>query len=118
MASIEGLKAVNALAAQIITVSSGLLAFTVTFAEKFAPKDGPILAPGKIRISWVLFAVTILLGFWTLMAAAGTLDEIDRGGPESNPRRWNIRIPAVLMLGAFLLAVVFLIMAGWSLASR
>src|SRR6266481_7617563 len=65
---IEGLKASNTLTSQLITISSGLLAFTVTFAEKFTRKGEAITPPTALKIAWVCFAVTILLGFWTLMA--------------------------------------------------
>jgi len=115
-AGIEGLKAANSLTSQVITVSSGLLAFTVTFAEKFSPKDHGISSPTALKISWVCFAVSILLGFWTLMAISGTLNQLDRGDQETNAGRWNIRIPALLMFGLFLLGIIFLIAAGWTLA--
>jgi hypothetical protein len=112
---IEGLKASNTLTSQLITISSGLLGFTVTFAEKFTPKGEAIAPPTALKIAWVCFAVTILLGFWTLMALNGTLNEIDRSLPETNPNRWNIRIPAFIMFAVFLLGVIFMIAAGWSI---
>src|ERR1700674_923114 len=114
-AGIESLKAAGTLTAQLITVSSGLLAFTVTFAEKFTPKNADIAPPLPLKISWVCFAVSILLGFWTLMALTGTLTQIDRSIPETNPERWNIRIPAICMFAVFFLSVIFLIGAGWTI---
>jgi hypothetical protein len=115
MAGVEGLKAANALVAQIVTVSAGLLAFTVTFAEKFTPKDQMISPPASLKVAWICFAVTILFGFWTLMATTGTLNEIDSGKAESNPERWNIRIPAALAILVFLMGAVALIVAGWTM---
>jgi hypothetical protein len=112
----EGLKAAASLTGQLITVSAGLLAFTVTFAEKFTPKDGTISPPMALKVSWVLFAVTILAGFWTLMALTGTLNDIDRGGAEKNPKRSNISIPAFIMLALFIIGVISLIVAGWTIA--
>ncbi len=112
----EGLKAASTLTGQLITVSAGLLAFTVTFAEKFTPKDHPISVPTALKLSWVCFAVDILIGFWTLMAITGTLDVLDHGQAETNPERWNIRIPALIMFAVFLLGIVFLIAAGWTVA--
>jgi hypothetical protein len=100
MAGTESLKSAGTLTGQLITVSSGLLAFTVTFAEKFTPKGAEIEAPLPLKISWVCFALSILIGFWTLMALTGTLTEIDRAVPESNPARWNIRIPAMAMFAS------------------
>ncbi|WP_342712869.1 hypothetical protein AAFG13_18100 [Bradyrhizobium sp. B124] len=115
---IEGLKASNALTGQLITVAAGLLAFTITFAEKFTPKDQPIVVPGTLKASWVCFAVSIVFGFWTLMALNGTLNQLDRGEAETNPARWNIRVPAIAMFSVFLLGTVLLIWAGWTIAGR
>jgi hypothetical protein len=113
---IEGLKAANTLTAQAITVAAGLLAFTVTFAEKFVPTGKPFVLPATLKISWVCFTITIVFGFWTLMAVAGTLLQVDRGQPETNPNRTNIQIPAVLTFLVFLAGIIALILAGWSLA--
>ena len=33
--------------------------------------------PAVLELSWVCFAVSILIGFWTLMALTGTLTQID-----------------------------------------
>jgi hypothetical protein len=118
MAGIEGLKAANALVSQMITVSAGLLAFTVTFVEKFTPKDTAISVPWSLKVCWVLLAVNILFGFWTLMATTGTLNQIDKGMAESNPERTNIRVPAMPMVISFLFAIGFLIAAGWTISSR
>lgn len=115
MAGTEGLKAASTLTGQLITVSAGLLAFTVTFADKFAQKEGRIAPPLALKVSWVCFVASILFGFWTLMALAGTFDEIDRNA-NSNPGRGNIRIPAIIMIVIFFLGVVFLIGAGWTVA--
>ena len=114
---IEGLKAANTLTAQVITVAAGLVAFTVTFAEKFTPQGKPITLPAALKISWACFALTILVGFWTLMAVAGTLLQIDRGQPETNPERNNIRIPAGIMFVLFFLGVLSLMQAGCSIHS-
>jgi hypothetical protein len=116
-AGIEGLKTSNTLVAQVITVSAALLAFTVTFAEKFSPKDGPISPPLPLKISWLAFAVTILLAFWALMAITGTMNELDRGREETNPKRSNIRIPAVLTFLSFFIGVASLIVAGWQITN-
>jgi hypothetical protein len=87
----------------------------VTFAEKFTPAGEQIALPTALKISWVCFAATIVFGFWTLMAVAGTLLQIDRGEPETNPNRRNIQIPALIMFGLFLAGVISLMTAGWSL---
>src|SRR5882672_2589611 len=111
---IEGLKAANTLTSQVITVAAGLVAFTVTFAEKFTPQGKPISLPNMLKVSWACFALTILVGFWTLMAVAGTLLQLDRGGAETNPTRSNIRIPAGIMFALFFLGLFSLMQAGCS----
>jgi hypothetical protein len=114
-AGIEGLKAANTLTAQVITVAAGLLAFTVTFAEKFTPEGTQVTLPTALKISWLCFAAAIVFGFWTLMAVAGTLLQIDRGEAETNPKRTNIQIPARTMFVLFFAGVISLMIAGWSL---
>lgn len=115
MTGIEGLKSANALTSQIITISSGLLAFTVTFVEKFVPKGQNISTPNDIKISWFLFIITIFFGFWTLATITGTLDNIDLGKSNENNKRSNIFIPTILMYSSFILALIFLIFAGWKI---
>jgi hypothetical protein len=114
---IEGLKAANTLTAQVITVAAGLLAFTVTFAEKFTPAGKPIALPTALKASWLCFAATIVFGFLTLMAVAGTLLQIDRGDAETNLKRTNIKMPALIMLALFLAGVISLMIAGWSIGT-
>ncbi len=110
---IEGLKAANTLTSQVITVAAGLIAFTVTFAEKFTPAGKAISLPFAMKVSWICFGLTVIVGFWTLMAIAGTLLEIDRDGSESNSSRSNIQIPARIMFFLFLLGVISMIIAGF-----
>src|SRR4051812_6704105 len=112
MAGIEGLKSANTLTGQIITISSGLLVFTVTFVEKFSPEGQPLARPFSLKIAWILLLVTICLGFWTCGAITGTMNQIDSGNPETNPTRSNINIPAALMVFSFIFSVVFLLYTG------
>jgi hypothetical protein len=116
-AGIEGLKAANTLTAQVITVASGLLAFTVTFAEKFTPAGRAIALPITLKLSWGCFVLTIFFGFWTLLAVAGTLLELDRGRTETNPNRTNINFPGRCMFVLFFFGVSFLGVAGWCLGN-
>jgi hypothetical protein len=114
---VESLKAANGLASQVISVAAGLLAFTVTFAEKFTPPGKPLALPTSLKISWVCFVVTIVIGFWTLLAVMGSLEDIDRGGTETNKKRSNIKIPASLMFLFFLAGVGFLMIIGLTIGS-
>jgi hypothetical protein len=86
-AQIDGLKASADIAKQIITLSTGAVAFTVTFLDKFTAHDkGPIHdVPYGLYVAWALFGLTVLLSLWTLMAITGTLDAIDR-----QANGWNL----------------------------
>jgi hypothetical protein len=115
MPGIEGLKSSNALVAQIITVSAGLLAFTVTFVDKFTPKEEPPVVPYQLKLSWLFLVLTIIVGFWTTGAITGTLNLLDRGVAESNEGRTNILYPARFMVATLVISVGCLIWAGWSI---
>jgi hypothetical protein len=106
----ESLKAASGLTSQVITVAAGLLAFTVTFVEKFTPKGQALSPPMSLKLSWVCFAISIVLGFVTSMAIVGSIST--GGGPYDK----NICYPALGMFGLFLLGVISLIYAGWTIA--
>ena len=127
MASIEGPKAAIDITKQIITLSTGAVAFTITFLEKFsaAPEGQPLKVPDALYVAWVLFGFTILFALLNLMGITGTLESLDRkdngwsltrdqqlaaGGGKTH-EHW----PALLMLGCFLLAVIAMIVAGFSI---
>jgi hypothetical protein len=120
----EGLKAASEIAKQIIALCTGAVAFTVTFLEKFTqhPEKAPAHVPGSLYVSWVLFGFTIFFALWTLMAITGTLVSLDRqanGWPLDKRQQAaadgdgrHVQLPALLMLAAFLFAVIAMIAAG------
>jgi hypothetical protein len=98
---------------QVITLSSSIIAFTVTFAKEFKDSSSHQV-PWSLKISWSLYCIAVVLGLWTLMAITGTFDALDRGA-ESNQGRTNIRLPAQLMFIAFVSGIVATIWTGFSL---
>jgi hypothetical protein len=102
----EALKTANSLASQMITVAAGLLTFTVTFVEKFSPKNEALSPPLSLQISWLCFVAAIMFGFGTSMAIVGTMNS--GGGAYGS----SIRFMAGLMLLSFLAGVIALIIAG------
>lgn len=124
---VEGFKAAAEIAKQIIALSTGAVAFTVTFLEKFThPAPNKVLAvPPGLYVGWVLFGLTVLFAMWNLMAITGSLEAIDRkmnGWPltpaqelSANGDNGNGVLPAYLMIGSFLLAIVAIIWVGFSL---
>lgn len=119
----EGVKGQADLAKQIITLSTGAIAFTVTFLEKFSSTvDGRLVAPGQLYVAWLLFVVAIITALWNLMALNGTLEALDfhaNGWTASDNQKLaaegndaHSRLPALLMLAAFVGALVVLGIAG------
>lgn len=133
--NIEAPKAEADVAKQIISLSTAAVAFTVTFLEKFkAPGDpatGTAESAGNNTLlvlsnglywSWLLFGLTIAFALWYLMALNGTIVAMCRkendfvltpaqkraaeGGEE------HTKLPGVLMVLTFLLAVIALIWGG------
>lgn len=98
---------------QIITLSTGIVALTVTFAKEFKVSSNDLSVPLSLKLSWLLYCASVILAVWTLMAITGTLNELDRGGIETNQNRTNIRIPAVLMFAAFVGGIVTTIWSGF-----
>lgn len=115
---LEAFKAANALLSQLITVSAGLLTFTVTFVSYFkpSPQSAGLSAPLSIELCWVLLVLTIIFGFWALGAVVGTINRIETDKPE-NETYSNINIPTTLMLLSFLASIVALTVAGFHLAA-
>lgn len=87
-------------AKQFITLSTGILALTITFAKEIGggPSQG---APLLLGLGWVLYLLSILGGLWTLLALAG---EIEPLGVANSPsiRRSNVVTPAIFQIVAFL----------------
>jgi hypothetical protein len=124
--SIEGLKAATDIAKQVITLSTGSVAFTVTFLEKFTirPAGQPATIPLSLYVAWVLFGITIFFAMLNLMGITGSLESIDRkaNGWTMRPNQQaaadggtaHLRWPAILMLLSFLFAIVAMIASGFA----
>jgi hypothetical protein len=89
-------------AKQFITLSTGILALTITFAKDIGggPSQG---APLLLGLSWVLYLLSIVAGVWTLMALTGELEPV--GTAESpSTRRGNVVTPALVQIATFVCA--------------
>ena len=125
--NIEGPKAEADTAKQIITLSTGAVAFTVTFLEKFKStgKAGPVTLPISLYVAWLLFGASIAFALWYLMALNGTISAIGRkenGWPLSPAEQLsvdgdegNTKIPGILMVVCFFSSVVAVIAVGITL---
>lgn len=126
--STEGLKAAADITKQIIALSTGAVAFTITFLEKFstAPKGEALSLPAGLYCTWILFGVTIGFAIFNLMGITGTLESIDRSqngwSLTAAQRRAaagstdHLHWPAVLMFLAFLGAIIAMIVTGFAIA--
>jgi hypothetical protein len=115
---IEAFKAGSSLLSQLVTVSAGLLTFTVTFVEKFRPPattGAPLSAPTSIKLCWIFLVLAMIFGFWASAAVVGSINRIESEVPE-NKTYSNINIPTALMLISFLAWIVALMVAGFRLA--
>jgi len=124
MPQIEGLKAAMDTAKQIITLSTGVIAVTLTFLEKFAKPAGEGRAlPATIVTAWIVFGLAILFSVWTLMALTGTMNAIDRranGLTLTEEQQCavdaygdNVQVPAIAMVICFLVALGMTIATGF-----
>jgi hypothetical protein len=125
--NLEGPKASIETAKQIITLSTGAIAFTVTFIENFKVSvGGAHSVPKGLYVSWVLFGLSTGFALWYLMALNGNISAIARkeNGWELTPAEalsaagdeGNTLLPGWLMMGSFLLAVGSLIWIGFAIA--
>src|SRR5262245_60453105 len=140
--NLEGPKAESEIAKQIITLSTGAVAFTVTFIDKFHPTPRAMTgATGAstsvaatadqaqlhgLYVAWVLFGLSIGFALWYLMALTGSISALGRkeNGWRLTPAEqrsvsWderNTRRPGMLMIGSFLFAVVSMIWVGFNLS--
>ncbi len=128
--SSEGLKSAADTTKQIITLSTGVIALTVTFLEKIVQpqvQGAARTVPWTMFGAWICFGVAIITGVMTLMAITGSLDALDRKQNNlatTNPQDRaisslasgsNIRIPATAMSLSFVLAMVLTIITGFLL---
>ena len=97
------------LAIQLITLSTGLLALSVTFTKEILKTISGARALA-LRFSWGIHMFSILGGVWTLMALTGTLMPRQVSTP-STPVEFgsNVRIPAAGQVTLFLLGTLLLL---------
>jgi hypothetical protein len=113
----EGVKSAADTAKQIIALSTGVIALTVTFLEKLVSTGvgGHIPIPWALKVSWILYGLSLLFGLFTLMAITGVTNEAVTTGATPDAMRKSIVGPAVLMVISFLAAIAFTIWTGFVL---
>lgn len=98
------------LSKQLITLSTGILALTITFTKDLLGRV-PRKKVWTLKFSWIAYLSSIFCGIWHLMALTGTLVQIT---PSNDPLSigWNARLPASLQILTFLFATVLIMYYG------
>jgi hypothetical protein len=96
---------------QVLTLSTGIIALTITFFKDFA-NHAPHVAEILMGWSWIAYLASVVLGLWTLMALTGTLQPLHPGNVRPSIERANVRLPALLQLVCFLIALILSVWSG------
>jgi hypothetical protein len=111
----KAVDAVSDLAKQLITLATGVVAITISFAKDIFGGHGG--GNALLVASWIGYLVCITAGVWVLMAIAGTLDPampangVAKGG-DGRVFGGNVRLPAGIQVVAFVVATVLVAVAG------
>jgi hypothetical protein len=104
------------LAKQLITLSTGILAITITFSKDIVKSPStPRAATITMLLAWGIYLFSIIFGIWTLMALTGELEpRTDPNGTAHEPttKGSNVFWPTVLQIGSFLVATFMVILFG------
>lgn len=116
---------------QLITLSTAIITITITFSKdiiNFADTS----VKNYLLWAWILFIATVFFGIWTLLALTGTLQPLkkeknkndDTSESKNNDANdcesecsinsKNIRIPSMLQILCFIIALSFTIVYGYN----
>lgn len=110
--SIEGLKSAAETTKQIISLSTLLLGFTLTFAKEFKGKDENLTVPISMQVSWGLLFLAIVAGLLTMMAITGSINAAESHGGKVDAQAKTVTRPAVACVIFFILAILAMVIAG------
>lgn len=93
---------------QLITLSTAVVALTVTFMKDVYSGTVPNSAKWFLFVAWIVYFLSMSCGVWTLQALTGSLD--DHKYPDLMGS--NVVIPSLLQIGSFLLGTILIIVVG------
>jgi len=114
---------------QLITLATGIITLTITFSKDIIGAS-ELSNSSLIFWSWGLFIFSIICGIWTLMALTGNLqpmkkktnekekteneevEEIITEECEININTNNVKIPSVVQILSFIIALIFTVLFG------
>ena len=97
------------LAKQLITLATGIITITITFAKDFLPRGATPDAKRWAMCAWYAFLISIVCGVWTLMALTGTLEQKTGTTRPISIRGANVTMPAALQILFFLAGLLLTI---------
>lgn len=97
---------------QLITLSSGIIALTITFQKDFIGESVNAEAKPYLLGSWLLLLLSVFFGLWTLLTLTGSLES---RGSNIQPSIYgkNIAIPAGLLILSFFLGLCLTVVFGF-----
>lgn len=96
---------------QVITLSSGIIAVTISFVKDIAGPTAPAGAKTLLAVSWGFYILAVIFGVVTLMALTGSL-----ATGRTNITTNNARRPAAIQIASFVLALILTVAAAiWAL---
>ena len=99
---------------QIISLSTGILALSVTFSEELLGDTGEF--PKNLLIgAWVIFIISIFFGLLTQMTLTGTLDPREKYKEKTSLsiNNWNIKIFSICQVIFFFIAIIITVLFGY-----
>jgi hypothetical protein len=104
-----GFQSASDLAQQLLTLSTGILALTITFTKDIL--KGSSRSPIRIlKLAWVVYLLSMCCGIWTKMALTGTLMPLNSATADDRlVFKSNVLIPAQLQILTFVLGVILII---------
>lgn len=96
---------------QLIALSTGVIALTITFFHDFAAHAGSA-SRVLMAISWTFYILSILFGLIALLAMTGSLEPKPDQNVEPSIRGGNVTYPAMAQILLFFLAITLTVIAG------
>ncbi|APS40629.1 hypothetical protein AO058_17875 [Salegentibacter sp. T436] len=96
----------------IISLSTGIIAFTITFLKDILKDE--ISAICTLKWSWIILGTSILFGIITIFSIIGSLHSLSTTKDENKKKKidvysLNIQLPAIITIFSFLVGVALFI---------
>lgn len=111
--SLAGFESANDLAEQLINLSTGILALSITFAKEILNNSTTVVT-WPLKSAWITYLLSICFGIWTMMALTGMIFRVTENPDayQSVTYGTSVSIPAFLQILMFVLGTALLIVYG------